>query len=65
MRAILKKEKSLGKMSIITSINGVKMVVFSEYTKVCFSMLMQDLIANIKPNPRNGEQPDVYFLDIT
>ena len=24
-------------------------------------MLMQDLIANIKPNPRNGEQPDVYF----
>ena len=24
-------------------------------------MLMQDLIANIKPNPRNGEQLDVYF----
>ena len=24
-------------------------------------MLMQDLIANIKPNPRNGEQADVYF----
>ena len=24
-------------------------------------MLIQDLIANIKPNPRNGEQPDVYF----
>ena len=22
---------------------------------------MQDLIANIKPNPRNGKQPDVYF----
>ena len=48
-------------MFITTSINGVKMVVFSEYTKVCFSMLMQDLITNIKPNPRNGEQPDVYF----
>ncbi|MEB3013988.1 hypothetical protein VJJ45_05645 [Capnocytophaga gingivalis] len=48
-------------MSITTSTNGVKMVAFSEYTKVCFSMLMQDLIANIKPNPRNGEQPDVYF----
>ena len=30
LRAILKKEKSLGKMSITTSINGVKMVVFSE-----------------------------------
>ena len=24
-------------------------------------MLIQDLIANIKPNPRNGELPDVYF----
>ena len=22
---------------------------------------MQDLITNIKPNPQNGEQPDVYF----
>ena len=31
LKAILKKEKSLGKMSITTSINGVKMVVFSEY----------------------------------
>jgi len=31
LRAILKKEKSLGKMSITTSINGVKMVAFSEY----------------------------------
>ncbi|MGP1478096.1 MAG: transposase [Capnocytophaga sp.] len=25
----------------------------------------KEIIANIKPNPRNGEQPDVYFLDIT
>ena len=31
LKAILKKVKSLGKMSITTSINGVKMVVFSEY----------------------------------
>jgi len=21
----------------------------------------KEIIANIKPNPRNGEQPDVYF----
>ena len=25
----------------------------------------KEIIANIKPNPRNGEQPDVYFLDVT
>ena len=31
LRSILKKEKSLGKMSITTSINGVKTVAFSEY----------------------------------
>ena len=31
LKAILKKVKSLGKMSITTSINGVKMVAFSEY----------------------------------
>ena len=31
LRSILKKVKSLGKMPITTSINGVKMVVFSEY----------------------------------
>ena len=31
LKAILKKEKFLGKMSITTSINGVKTVVFSEY----------------------------------
>ena len=31
MRVILKKVKSLDKMSITTSINGVMMVVFSEY----------------------------------
>ena len=33
LRTILKKEKSLGKMSITTSINGVNMVVFSEYVE--------------------------------
>ena len=31
LRAILKKEKSLGKMFITTSTNGVKIVAFSEY----------------------------------
>ena len=31
LRVILKKVKSLGKMSITTSTNGVKMLVFSEY----------------------------------
>ena len=31
LRAILKKEKFLGKMSITTSTNGVNTVVFSEY----------------------------------
>ena len=31
LKAILKKVKSLGKMSITTSINGVKTVAFSEY----------------------------------
>ena len=31
LRSILKKEKSLGKMSITTSTNGVKTVAFSEY----------------------------------
>ena len=25
----------------------------------------KEIIANIKPNPRNVEQPDVYFLDVT
>ena len=31
IESYFEKEKSLGKMSITTSINGVKMVVFSEY----------------------------------
>ena len=65
LKAILKKVKSLGKMSITTSINGVKMVVFSEILNLIPEMESNQMFILMKNCTKIGLKLNKQMVGLT